>query len=610
MKIIMKRTSLLWGFVLAGALFAGCSDDNGKEGLPDNPVLTLSSREVTIAETTGKVEIVSNVSWVALKNSDASWLTVNPEKGNASADAVTVNFTATENTTTSERNTVIRFVHELGNKVDSVIVKQVGKVAQPLRLRDSLALVALYEATKGYQWATRWDLTTPFSEWGGVDADYVDEGDGYGPQLRVIALMLPDQKLVGSLPDELRNLTALRELAITKATINKPLPEYLGELKKLRFIALAGNGHTGSIPENIYSLPLLEDLQLDNNALEGGISSAIRNATNLVNIDLAQNKLTGAIPAEIGQLSKLDGVKIDSNLLTSIPKEINNCKNLRVFYASNNRFNQEIGTIFDNLEKLETLELGENQLTGKLPELTGCKVIYDLRFSHNNFDSEIPANWANLDSLLVIQGMACGLKGDFPASFANWNGKGRSIIVPDNAISGTLPAGIRHCQYVDFSNNQIDQLPDEFINGCLNLELSLRGNKLKGDLTRLLHNVNVTSLDLSGMPEVTGTLPTDEEECYVSLTNLNLSRTGFSGEIPGLLFTTMISTLDLSNCNFTGNLPDDASKASNLYSLKVNGNKLTGEVSDKVKENKNWSSWKAVENIAPQQDGVVLGNCN
>lgn len=610
MKIIMKRTNLLWGFVLAGTLFAGCSDDNDKEGLPDNPLLTLSSHEVIIPETTGKVEIVSNVGWVALKNSNASWLTINPEKGNASIDAVTVNFTATENTTTSERSTVIRFVHELGNKVDSVTVKQVGKIAEPLRLRDSLALVALYEATKGYQWKTVWDLNTSFYEWGGVDANFVDEGDGYGPQLRVIRLVLPDQGLVGSLPDDLKNLTALQKLVITKATLNCPIPEFLGEMKKLQFIALAGNGHTGNIPEKIYSLPELEELQLYTNSLEGGISPSIGNLSKLVNLDLSQNKLSGGIPAEIGRLSQLDGIKIDSNLLTSIPKELSNCTNLRVFYASSNQFKQEIGTIFDQMSKLETLELGENKLIGKLPELTGCKVLYDLRFSHNNFDSEIPASWANLDSLLVIQGMACGLKGSFPASFDQWDGKGRSIIVPNNAISGTLPAGIRRCQYVDFTNNDIEKLPEEYINGCLNLELALGGNKLSGDLTRLFYNVNVTLLDLSRMSGVTGTLPTNDDECYVSLTKLNLSGTGFSGEIPGVIFNTTIGSLDLSNCNFTGSLPDDVARASNLTIFKVNGNQLSGNVSDKVKENKNWNSWNAAVNIAPQQNDIVLGNCD
>lgn len=610
----MKKLNLLWIAVLAGLSFTACSDDDNKGTLPSNPVLQLGAKTVSLESenASGKVEILSNVAWTALKSGNASWLTVAPESGEASADAVTVRLTAENNPATASRSAVVKFVHNLGNVIDSVVVTQVGQIAEPLRYRDSLALLAFYEATKGYNWKVQWeDFSLPLYQWPGITMDIVDG------QMRVTKIEMVDNGLVGSFPDEMRNLTALKELIITFATMNCNIPDFIGELKDLQFLALAGNGHTGTLPESIYSLTKLHTLHLYSNALTGSLSAGIGNWVNMEDLDLAANSFENKIPAEIGNLVKLEGLKIDQNKFTEIPATISQCTQMKSFYVSGNEFNQELGTMFDGMEDLRVLELGENQFYGELPALTKCGQLFDLRFSHNEgLNGTLPEVWAeNLPELEIIQAMDCNLQGSIPAAYSKLK-KLANIVVPDNDLTGEIPAFLKDYSILALSNNKFTSISEEFLNDCTVGDLSLGGNNLSGDLSKLFLNFNVQKLDISNMPDVTGKLPTDaetevnDENMYLALTNLNLSGSNFSGELPAALFTSRLQTLNVGNCNFTGTLPEIIGNAASLSTLIVKNNQLTGSVSDHIKAHANWSVWKAAENICPQQNNVTLDNCN
>ena len=90
--------------------------------------------------------------------------------------------------------------------------------------QDSLALVALYNATDGSNWAnnTNW-LTTPVSQWFGVTVT----GD------RVDSLSLGSNQLTRSIPPELGNLTNLTVLDLRRNQLTGSIPVELGNLTSL-----------------------------------------------------------------------------------------------------------------------------------------------------------------------------------------------------------------------------------------------------------------------------------------------------------------------------------------------------------------------------------------
>ena len=128
--------------------------------------------------------------------------------------------------------------------------------------QDSLALVALFNATNGPNWTdkTGW-LTASVDSWFGVTI----EGD------RVTALNLGDNQLEGSIPPELGNLVRLEFLDLDRNGLSGAIPPELGNLAQLEFVTLQANQLSGPIPAELTNLSALESLWLGENQFSGPI---------------------------------------------------------------------------------------------------------------------------------------------------------------------------------------------------------------------------------------------------------------------------------------------------------------------------------------------------
>ena len=92
-----------------------------------------------------------------------------------------------------------------------------------------------------------------------------------------------------------------------------------GELKALNYLTeldLSGNRLSGTIPDVIGDMTSLNFLMLQDNKLTGQLPQSIGNLVSAQEIVLSRNKLEGRLPANIGHLEKLRGLKVDHNLLT------------------------------------------------------------------------------------------------------------------------------------------------------------------------------------------------------------------------------------------------------------------------------------------------------
>ena len=114
---------------------------------------------------------------------------------------------------------------------------------------DRAALVALYNATDGADWTdnTNWLSDGPLDDWYGVTTD----ASG-----RVTRLVLNVNRLSGSIPAELGNLTNLTYLHLGGNQLSADIPAELDNLADtLTQWRLAGNQFSGCVPEGLAAVP-------------------------------------------------------------------------------------------------------------------------------------------------------------------------------------------------------------------------------------------------------------------------------------------------------------------------------------------------------------------
>ena len=256
---------------------------------------------------------------------------------------------------------------------------------------DSLALVDLYKSLDGMGWShsNNWNSSRPVATWAGVQVSDVAGAP------RVTALYLGGNKLRGTLPKSIGQLTALRSLQL----------QYNREL-------------TGTIPAELYQLTHLRSLRLRFTSLTGEVSPAIGKLTELDTLDLSNSRydlsmwwngdpatakehrpngkiLSGELPREIGQLTKVRYLDLSFQGFTgTLPTEIGALKSLKYLSLYGCRLSGELPASLGDLDQLEYLSAGLNDFSGELPASLGSlKHIREIHISGNKLSGTIPAEY-------------------------------------------------------------------------------------------------------------------------------------------------------------------------------------------------------------------------
>ncbi len=280
-----------------------------------------------------------------------------------------------------------------------------GRIA--LEMSDRAALVALYNATDGDNWAdnTNWLSDLPIHRWYGINAY-----DG-----RVLSLNLNDNGLSGKIPREMGSLSELRYLNLSLNDLNGQIPIEVSNLPNLQEVALWGNRFTGCVPGSLYYLwfsatpaassdnPFLywfddlykldlpscgqtKELSTLYEATDGanwtdntnwmsdrpigewhGVTTD--NRSNVIKLELDDNNLNGRIPPELGGISLLKYLSLSGNQLSGdIPPELGDLSELGSLNLFGNRLSEEIPPELGKLSNLKSLSLGGNRLGGCIPE--------------------------------------------------------------------------------------------------------------------------------------------------------------------------------------------------------------------------------------------------
>lgn len=315
------------------------------------------------------------------------------------------------------------------------LVLPMGVAAQTVIVRDSLALIALFEATGGPNWDTQdgagtrsdWVFTgndpekpRPTSAWSGVIVR----------DRLVDRLLLSSNNLVGTIPDRLGHLTQPRGISLSNnsganGNLTGSIPDTLGSLISLEQLSLSRNALSGPLPLSLGRLVNLQQLWLGNNQLTGTIPDTLTGLTQLEILELGDNQLTGPIPADIGNLTSLQQLELVNNQLTGpLPASLGNLANLvslRLGSTSTELGNQFSGPLpegLGNLAALQTLDLFLAGVEGPLPASLGnLTELRTMQLSSNRLEGPIPESWGNLSNIVTISLAFNQLTGDVPASF-------------------------------------------------------------------------------------------------------------------------------------------------------------------------------------------------
>lgn len=264
---------------------------------------------------------------------------------------------------------------------------------------DRLALIALYNSTKGPEWLQKagWNPNGNPGDspcgWYGVTC----EGG------RVTGLDLSGSAIDGSLPPEIGNLDQLKTFIVDWTMIIDwetpeiprylPIPTEIGNLTNLEHLDLSGRNSEepfmgglplpGPLPASLGNLTKLTyldlscslvDLQYRGN-MNGAIPATLGNLVNLKHLDLSNQVLSGAIPPELGNLTQLEYLNL----------------------TGANQFTGGIPATFNNLVNLKTLGLRYSNycgfacygtLSGPIPDLSGIPASASVEIAFNSFNFE------------------------------------------------------------------------------------------------------------------------------------------------------------------------------------------------------------------------------
>lgn len=303
-----------------------------QEGKPLEFKLTDSDIETDSKGGSQTVTISTNASW-RIDGTIPQWLTVASKQGAGNATLKVTTASYEEEAPRSAELKVTAFTEDkvLGNL--SIKVYQAGKPkVNPLRVKDSLALIALYKSTGGDQWKEKWDLSKPISTYHGVKIN----------KDRVVVINLWNNGLKGTIPNELTELDQLWE------------------------IQLGNNSLTGRIPEDWSKLTLLTFFKMPYNQLEGPIPTSLAKCSHLMEIILEENQLTGTIPAGFVNLDLLTNLLLSRNKLEGAIPSFKG-SNLAMLYLHKNNLTGSIPNSIGSLPHLQRLALSQNKLTGNVP---------------------------------------------------------------------------------------------------------------------------------------------------------------------------------------------------------------------------------------------------
>jgi len=381
------------------------------------------------------------------------------------------------------------------------------------------------------------------NEDGNVRAIALDAANLQGTLPPEIALLMDvenliiknNPNLVGEIPNEIGNMSQLRQLGLYGNSLGGSIPRSVFKLSHLVYLNLSGNKLIGEVywEEMSHHQKKIERLILHNNLLEGSIEFHVLAKTPLLLLVLSNNKFGGYIDETVGSMSSLEYLYLDKNDLSgSIPDGIGNLTNIRSINLDENELYGTLPDTFGNLANLEhfsakkntisggfpvsmkmlhnlkTLNLARNAMSGHLRTFPHMKELKNLHLYQNGFVGSIPESLFELPNLEVLFLSSNLLTGEIPPSVTGAQQTLKSLYLSDNKLHGQVPTdlcGMYKLEYLFIDANDFDGTLPTCLGSLSNLKkLYAFKNRFTGDVPSILLNlpnlveVGIEENDLTG----------------------------------------------------------------------------------------------------------------
>ncbi|KAD6454704.1 hypothetical protein E3N88_09410 [Mikania micrantha] len=409
------------------------------------------------------------------------------------------------------------------------------------------------------------------------------------------------------------NLPYLEVLVLIEDNLNGTLPmEALASFHHLKLLDLSFNNFIGSIPSTIKSLSSLQVVSFAYNSLNGSLyNDGFCDLKNLHVLDLSDNMFDGNLPKCFSGLSSLKFFDISSNQFTGIipPSLIVNLTSLEYVDFSYNKFEGSfLFSLFFNHTKLQFFRFksGGEKIEVETEEPIGWIPMFQLKFlalsnciKKRPKGSVVPSFLLYQHELGVLDLSHNSLEGQVP----NWllkNNKNLEVLkLKDNSFRDVIHMGNKSIiKELDMSGNHIT--------GNLSLDrlgiLQLDNNCFTGNIGNNTSGnyIELRVLDISEN-HFTGRIPSWMSNmcsyfgyCELVARNtrldgpfpcgqtsfvfLDISQNSFSGPIPSCINLKYTKHLHLGSNRFTGLVPDAFQNLTNVLTLDLSRNYLSGGI--------------------------------
>ncbi|MCB9503767.1 MAG: T9SS type A sorting domain-containing protein [Deferribacteres bacterium] len=382
---------------------------------------------------------------------------------------------------------------------------------------DSLAIIELYNSTKGNRWKNRsnWGSSQPIRYWHGITMD--------GPH--VAEIKLSDNNLDGTLPTKIYNMRYLRNLELANNQIRGALSPEFAKMQRLKYLVLENNLLTGEIPPELGYAPFLVYLNISHNAIAGTIPANLWTPPFLTYVYLNDNQLEGIVPAvPLANKESFNKLFLQNNRISGLPD-------------------------FSELPVFDYLSVENNRLA--FEDLEPNFTIANLSYSPQDSIGSDTSFAIQAGDSLLFHAASRGKNSQF-----QWFSGGLSIpeavdstylyIAPQFSDSTTITCEIRNTLFPDLT---LHQRPATVMVSCSTL--------LQAD-----------SLALVSLYYATGGPDWLENSNW-----LNGSLATWYGVT---LTNDRVTAIDLSANDLRGSLPEEITQLTELTKLRCNNNKLTG----------------------------------
>ncbi|KAK4492368.1 hypothetical protein RD792_003173 [Penstemon davidsonii] len=348
---------------------------------------------------------------------------------------------------------------------------------------------------------------------------------------------------------------------------------------------LSNTGISSHVPSWFWEII---SLNLSRNQLHGNIPTDLIFGSTI--IDLSSNRFNGSLPRITNKVTVLDLSKNSFSGGIShffCDTATNKTHELQILHVGGNLLSGELPEdCWIKWPSLKYLNIGSNNMSGSIPNSIGLLAsLESLNLYNNSLSGRIPSSIQSCKNLIKIDLSDNKFVGSIPSSMGTSISNLRILMMRSNKLSGEIPSEI--CQ---LSFLQILDLSDNIISGkvptCVDNFTAMATQRWSADyaakVTNYSYNVFGTYFVESASVATKGSELHYDTILYL-VTNIDLSRNNLSGEIPKQITSLVeLRSLNLSGNHFTGLIPGDIGDMKQLESLDLSRNSLSGEIPNSI----------------------------